>query len=74
MNIKMRHIEDIESVDFCDICAPFSSELEKLIEFIKQSGGVYCKTSSVEPFHSYQLVLRNGEAFVEILVGEDEEE
>lgn len=72
MKIKIRHIDDVKAVDFCTIAGPH--ELDGVIDLISGSGGVYdhsrCETV---PFHSYQLVLDGGEAYAEILIGEDEE-
>lgn len=66
MTVKIRHIDEAESVDFDEI---HFDELPALIEFIKQTGGVYTNSKN-EPFHSYQIVL-DGEAYTEILVGEE---
>jgi hypothetical protein len=71
VKVKIRHFEEADSVDFCEIRSPFESALKDLILFIKQSGGVY-NEGDHEDFHSYQLVLEHGEAFVEILIGEEE--
>lgn len=68
MKVKIRHYEEAKSVNFCDIDY---KELDLLINFVKQSGGVYFNGNQ-EPFNSYQLVMDDGEAYIEILVGEEE--
>lgn len=70
MKVKLRHIDDADAVDFCEVGNP--AEIEGVIAFIQRSGGVYCNGID-QPFHSYQLVLDSCEAYAEILIGEDEE-
>lgn len=67
MQVRIRHIDEVEPVDFDEV---HYDELPGLIEFIKRSGGVYT-SGKHEPFHSYQLVL-DGEAYAEIVVGAEE--
>jgi hypothetical protein len=68
MQVKMRHIDDGEAAHFTEI---HHTELDGLIEFIKRSGGVQAR-GDYQPFHSYQIVFDEGEAYVEILIGEGE--
>lgn len=68
MRIKIRHVEQATGgVDFTEI---HFSELDKVIEMINRSGGVYYE-GGTEPFHSYQLVLDETGAYAEIIIGED---
>ena len=68
MKVKIRHIEEIKPVLLEDISY---KDLDLLINFIEQSGGFYCNGNQ-EPFNCYQLVMDDGEAYIEIVVGEDE--
>ena len=65
MKVKIRHIEEIKPVLLEDISY---KDLDLLINFIKQSGGFYYNGDQ-EPFNYYRLVMDDGEAYIEILVG-----
>lgn len=72
MKIKIRHIDDAQAVDFCTVAGP--QELDSVMAFVNASGGVYDDSrGDTVPFHSYQLVLRDGEAYAEIVIGGGEE-
>lgn len=68
MKVKIRHIDDGNAIDFTE-CR--YDELDGVIDFIKKSGGVYCK-GNTEPFYSYQLCLDDNEAYAEIIIGNEE--
>ncbi len=68
MKVKIRHVDEAKPVPLCEID---HKELDLLINFIKQSGGFYFEGNQ-EPFNCYQLVMDDGEAYIEILIGEDE--
>jgi hypothetical protein len=71
MKVKIRHIEAAESVPFGE--AKNECELQEMIRFIGRSGGVYMTGEDTFPFHSYQLVLDEGEFFAELLIGADDD-
>lgn len=71
MKVKIRHIEAAESVPFGE--AKNEDELQEMIRFIGRSGGVCMPGEDTFPFHSYQLVLDEGEFFAELLVGADDD-
>jgi len=71
MQVVIRHIDDGDGVHFTEC---HFSELEGLIDFIKQSGGVYQREcGQIFPFHSYQLVISGKSAYAEIMVGEEDD-
>ena len=80
MKVKIRHIEAAESVPFGE--AKNEDELQDMIRFIGRSGGVYVTVDTQQwqltgedtfPFHSYQLVLDEGEFFAELLIGVEDD-
>lgn len=66
MKVKLRHIDEAESLDFTEV---HFTELPALIDFIERAGGVYMD-GATQPFHSYQLAVE-GEAYAEILIGKE---
>jgi hypothetical protein len=67
MQIYLRHVDDLTAAPFTE-CA--HDELDSVIALIQRSGGVYAH-GDLCPFNSYQLVLDEGSAYAEIIVGED---
>ena len=70
MEIKIRHMAEANGQYFTTC---HHSELGEVIDFIKRAGGVFACGNDSEPFHSYQIVLDETGAWVEILVGERDE-
>jgi len=68
MKVKVRHFEEYPPFPFTKIKF---TQIDELIEFVKKSGGIYID-GEFYPFHSYQLKIDGGEAFAEILVGEEQ--
>jgi hypothetical protein len=68
MKVYVRDIGSPNAVPFAEV--EFFT-LPGLIAFIKQSGGFEIPGAGPALFHSYQLVLDEGEAYAEILVGEE---
>lgn len=68
MQVKLRHIDESKAVPFTE-CR--HDELNDVIALIKSSGGVY--VDDTLPFHSYQLVMDENEAWAEIIIGPEDE-
>jgi hypothetical protein len=66
MQIRVRHVDESDPVDFTEV---HYDEVQGLISFIEGCGGFYTN-SQMEPYHSHQLVL-DGEAYLEIIVGSE---
>lgn len=65
MEVRVRHQDASNSVHFCD-CK--FNEIEKVIKFMNQSGGIYCKEDDETLDElSYQIVLEDAGAHVEVL-------
>jgi hypothetical protein len=65
MNVRVRHLEEAESVFFTEI---EFDQLDQLIVFVKNSGGFLFEGNLYE-FGSYQLVIDGGESYAELLLG-----
>ena len=68
MKVKIRHIDKSKAIPFTE-CR--HDEIDSVIDVINNAGGVYCE-GEIMPFNSYQIILNDTEAFVEIIVGKDE--
>ena len=71
MKVKIKHIEQAESVPVGEVATGI--ELEELIMFIKNSGGVYYE-GEYQTDISYQFVLDDKEFYVEIFCCVEEDD
>lgn len=72
MEVRIRHQDASESVHFCD-CK--FNEVDKVVKYIKQSGGIYIKEDSeLLTDISHQIVLEESGAYVEMVVSDIEEQ
>lgn len=69
MKVKIRSIESLKAVDFCEI--PWGTDPEALLGHLKSWGGVLVDGSPEETMY-YQVVLDADEAYLEIVVGEEQ--
>lgn len=71
MQVKVRYIQASRPTPFTEIDF---LDLDALIQFVKESGGIYCFGND-QPFHSYQLVLEDdgSAAYAELIVGDEED-